>query len=253
MIIDCIIFNGEKECLQIRAEELKPLNVTHVLVESCFTFTGRSNSLKYWDFANLYSYNIKPFLCNNMPNNGNAWDNERTQRDYILTALESLGAQDDDIIIISDADEVPRLEAIKEYNLEMGLTALRMDKFGYYLNCREGVQSWERARIMPFSYLKENSPEEVRNSGFPSEIKNAGWHWSWLGGVDAMINKLNSFSHQEVNNDKLNNRDILEYKFKTGQSLWGDDFWEMVDIDNSFPKYVQDNKEKFKHIIYEKP
>ena len=78
-----------------------------------------------------------------MPNDGNTWHNEIHQRNSILDALIVLKAEDDDIVIISDADEIPRAKAIKDfYNIEMELTALTMDQFSYYLNCLQGIQNW---------------------------------------------------------------------------------------------------------------
>ncbi len=249
MIYDCFLYNGEKECLQIRCEELKELDVTHVLIESSFTFSGKSNALKYWDFANLYSYNVKPFLCNNVPNNGNAWDNEKTQRNYILTALEILGAKDDDIVIISDADEIPSMKAVKSYNSEMGLTALKMYNFWYKFNFLTEVKKWVAPKIMTYEYLKNTTPNEVRNSGFPSEIEYGGWHFSYAGDADYVINKIKSFSHQEFNTEQYINKKEVERKINNGLSLWGESQFQKVEIDESFPKYLLYNQPKFKHLI----
>jgi len=249
MIWDTFLYNGERQCLEIRCEELLPLNVTHVLIESCFTFSGHPNSLKYWDFPNLYSYNIKPFICNNVPNNGNAWDNEICQRNYILNALKSLGAKDDDIVIISDADEVPKMEAVKEYKSDNGLTALFMSNYWYKFNMLTENKKWVAPKITTYGYLKTTTPNEVRNSGFPSAIENGGWHWSYLGDANYIINKIQSFSHQEFNKEQYINKEEIERKIQNGLSLWGESKFEKVEIDDTFPSYLRNNQEKFKHLI----
>jgi hypothetical protein len=65
-----------------------------------------------------------------------------------------------------------------------------------------------------------------------------------------MKEKLNSFSHQECNTPEL--RGKIEEKYKTGQSLWGDDYWEIVPINETFPIYIQQNKEQLRHLIFNK-
>ena len=251
MIYDCFTFFKEFDLLKIRCEELKPLNVNHVLVECTHTFTGKPKPLFFKEnYDEFRGYNIIHGIINNSPNNGNAWDNEKFQRNNIMLGLEN--CNDSDIVIIGDADEIPRAQAIKNYHIGMGQTALVMDKFGYFLNCIEGKQSWKSSRIMPYSYLKDKTPDEVRNSGYDNQIEHAGWHWSYLGGVEAIRNKLDSFSHQECNTPKLNNEEVLKHKLEIGQSLWSNephDLWPFMEIDDSFPEYVQKNKEQFSHLI----
>jgi hypothetical protein len=250
-IFDCFTFFNELNLLKIRCEELKSLDVTHVLVEATSTFTGNKKPLYFLENKDWFSeFKIEYFVTDALPNNGNAWDNEKEQRNYIKIALEILGVQDEDLVIISDVDEIPRCESLQSFIPNDELTALRMDKFGYYLNCMEGKQSWERARVMKWKYLKTRTPEEVRNSGFEHELSNAGWHWSWLGGVESMKTKLDSFSHQECNTQEL--KDSLEEKYNTGQSLWGTDYWNIVPVDETFPKFIQENKESFSQLIFNK-
>src|SRR6478609_5562557 len=154
-IFDCFTFHNELALLKIRCEELKGLEVTHVLVEATRTFTGKDKPLTFFQNRESFSeYNIHHFVSDTLVENGNPWDNETSQRDYILEALLILGAKDEDLVMISDADEIPRKEALEKYVPNDDLTAIIMDKFGYYLNCMECRQGWERARIMKVSHLK---------------------------------------------------------------------------------------------------
>jgi len=218
MIFDIFLYNGEEACLKIRMEELKGLEVTHILVESPFTFTG---NIKHTSYRLKHGKTINP--CNfgfiNMPNNGNPWDNETAQRNYMLDCLKEFNPTDDDIVIISDVDEIPARHAVESYKPEMGLTALVMDNFWYKLNCLTERQTWKLARIMPYSYLKETTPDEVRRSGYPSEISNAGHHFSYLGNADFICNKLESFSHQEFNTAKFKDKAEINRKIEEGISL----------------------------------
>lgn len=248
MIYDCFLFSGEVDLFQIAHAELSTLAVTHVLVQSAKTFTGKSKNyishFQYFGEGNITRY----VEVEDMPNDPDPWVLERFQRNAIMRGL--VDAKDDDLVIIRDADEVPSAAAIKAYNQGNGVSSLVMDKFGYWLNCREGIQSWSRGKIMTYGYLKNTTPDEVRNAGQDSVISNAGWHWSWLGDVNRLAEKFNSFSHQELNNDKWANPEKLKYKIETGQSLWGEDFWQFISIDETFPKYVQDHQHDYlKHLI----
>lgn len=242
MIWDCFTYNGEYDLLKIRCEEFKDLDVTHILVESNYTFTGKWKELTY---KKNEQYNIKHFVLNHVPNNGNAWDNELAQRNYILNALQILGANDNDIVIISDVDEIIKESVIRNYSPISSLTALKMDTYRYYYNCLEGKQNWNMARIMNYSYLKSKTPNEVRNSGFERILDNAGWHFSYMGGYDKIIQKIESFSHTELNNDDFKSK--LLSKYENCQSLFGDDYWEIVPITIFFPKEILNNFDYYKN------
>lgn len=252
MIYDCFLYNGEKECLQIRCEELKPLNVTHVLVDSPYSFTGNKQRIPFFemeDKSDYFEYNIQEWIVDELPIIGNAWQNEINQRNDILKSLIELNAKDDDIIIVSDVDEIPSFKAIKSYKSEMGLTALRMDNFWYKFNCLTERQSWLPARIITFAELKNSTPNAIRNSGYKSVIENAGWHWSYLGDADYIMNKLNSFSHQEYNKEPFNNKEFIETQIATGISLWGNSKFEYISLDGTFPKFLYHNQDKFSKLI----
>jgi beta-1,4-mannosyl-glycoprotein beta-1,4-N-acetylglucosaminyltransferase len=244
MIYDCFTYAGEKEILDIRLNEMRDLDVIHVLVEATHTFTGKPRALRY---VGEMGDRVKYIAVHDMPNNGNPWDNEKHQRNAIMRGLQGVG--DNDIVIISDVDEIPKPSAISQWIPEFGFGAIQMDMYSYFLNCLQGRQSWNIAKIMPYSYLKDRSPESVRHSGFLKTIYEGGWHFTFQGGIDKMLEKFASFSHQEESTQRLANREVLEHKLSIGQSLWGQDIWEFVPIDDKFPNYIRANVEKFKHMI----
>jgi beta-1,4-mannosyl-glycoprotein beta-1,4-N-acetylglucosaminyltransferase len=248
---DCFLYNGEKACRQIRCEELMPLNVDHISVESNYTFTGKKRNLYLSWGLEENKYRLYAVVDSQVPNNGNAWDNESHQRNYILTMLEAIDAQDDDIVIISDADEIPSLKAIQSYKPEMGLTALKMDVFWYKFNCLAEEQTWSHPKIMTYGYLKSTTPQKVRESGYGNVIDNAGHHFSYLGDADFIVNKLESFSHQEYNATEFKDKEEITRKINEGISLWGEGKFRFVPIDETFPKYLYENQEKFKSLIHQ--
>lgn len=256
MIYDAFCYSGEKQLLEIRINELSLCNdwVTHVVVESNKTFSGLDKPLYFEENKTQFSQykNIMHLVVNDMPEDCDTWTREKFQRNKIMLALNFLDPKDDDKIIISDVDEVPRAKQVNKFKTEIEFAALVMDKYSYFLNCFEGKQTWNRARIMSWKYLKDKSPEEVRNSGYDFALLDAGWHWSWMGGVEEMIRKVNSFSHQEYNTPEFKDEKTLASKMETGQCLWNDndwDKWKFVDIDLSYPEYIFKNQDKFKNLI----
>jgi beta-1,4-mannosyl-glycoprotein beta-1,4-N-acetylglucosaminyltransferase len=243
MLFDCFLYNGEKECLDIRIAELAELDVLHLAVQANKTFTNQHKVV-----YDISKGNVVDLVVTDMPDGDDPWARERHQRNSIMRGLSRMNIADSDFVIISDADEIPKAEAIKKYHSGMAVTALVMDKFGYWLNCVEGFQSWKIAKILTYGKLKESSSDLIRNSGQENYIENAGHHFSYLGSKETILNKLASFSHTECNTDEL--RSQIEYKRETGQSLWGNDFWKIVPIDSTFPKYVQDHQhDTLKHLI----
>ena len=84
-------------------------------------------------------------------------------------------------------------------------------------------------------------------------IANAGWHFTYLGGVEKIIQKLEAFSHSEFNlNEFKDERNILKL-IKDGKDLFGRDIeFEIVDEDYKFPKYLKSKEglDKFKDFFY---
>lgn len=252
MIFDCFLYNGEKSLLKIRAEEfllLEPLKkympYRHVAIESRYTFTGIERKFSMTP-EDIERYNIEWFPINDTPYS-DPWKNEQRQRNYIKDALIGLGVQDNDTVIISDVDEIPKTYAIQHYRPDMGLAALQMDVYCYYLNSLASRQDWRHPKIMPWSYLKDKTPEEVRNGGFNLAMVNAGWHMTYMGGIDVMLEKFKSFSHQEESVQKFANADVLRTMRHNRTSIWGKDL-ELAP-DGDLPYYVRTNKEEFKSML----
>jgi beta-1,4-mannosyl-glycoprotein beta-1,4-N-acetylglucosaminyltransferase len=236
MIYDCFTYFNEDKILDIRVNELKDSNIKHILIESPYTFTGEKKELNYINSEKKYD-SVIAFSVEDMPNNGNSWDNEIYQRNYIKKALEFMNVNDDDVIIISDVDEIPKREVVINFYYN-SITSLSMNVYSYWLNYLVCKDCWNHARIMKWSNLKETTPEETRHIGCYENIKNAGWHFTYMGGVDRMIKKVESFSHTEVNTIEYKNKLTNEYNNCIP-----------IKIDSTYPSYIVNNIEKFKQYI----
>ena len=81
-------------------------------------------------------------------------------------------------------------------------------------------------------------------------INNGGWHFSFLKDPQAIKHKIMSYSHQEYNTKEFTNTDLIKEKISKGKDLFNRDIkYEKISINDNFPKYIINNKEKFKDWI----
>jgi beta-1,4-mannosyl-glycoprotein beta-1,4-N-acetylglucosaminyltransferase len=107
-----------------------------------------------------------------------------------------------------------------------------------------------------------SSPQDVRNFGSHRHpvkdlpvIFNGGWHFSYIGGIDMVHNKLINapdlqLERSHVSFDKSVNKGLLE----TGKDPIGyrvNNVWRSTPIDFTFPKYIQDNQKLLAPFIKE--
>lgn len=249
MIFDAFPFFNEFAPLEIRCEELK--DAVHILVESNLTHSGLSKKLYFKENKEAFNkYNIIHKVVD-MPTGWDAWARERFQRNFISKILEEV-AQGDDLVIISDADEIARESALKDVD---EITHLVMDDFYYYLNFVSEFQGWSGAYAGKWRYLKgKNLSEERVKMPRVKMIAHAGWHFGWLGGTEKIKEKLKSFAHQELNTKTNQQQERIEERMGERKIFWhnGDARCVPIEIkEPDLPKYVVENKEKFRHLINE--
>ena len=80
--------------------------------------------------------------------------------------------------------------------------------------------------------------------------KNAGWHFNNVMPPEQISLKLKTFAHTEFSKDKYSSLEVI--KKKIGQRI--DLFerghnYEKVELDETFPKYLIENKLKYKEYI----
>jgi hypothetical protein len=271
-IYDCFTFYNELDLLELRLSELYDKVDHFVIVESNQTFTNRAKSFNLYDHTDRF----KPYLdkviyvqVTDMPSSANPWDNEHFQRNAIVRGLTR--ADDNDIIIISDVDEIPRTQAVDYMRRsDQTLFAMRMPifnfKFNYMKLSPDRYNIWGMAaRCRVLKEITANSLRDMRFGFFSSEyqfanngcevVEHAGWHFSFLGDREYLIDKAQSFSHQEINTPEFLAQIDVE-KSIANRMHWGnfgDDRYEIVDLDNYFPKYLCDNQNKYQQYILNNP
>ncbi len=249
MIFDCFIFSDELDLLELRLCELDRIVDFFVIVEATMTFSGKPKPLTFADNAHLFEEwrgKIIHVVVNDMPNHPNPWVREGYQRDAIIRGLR--GAHDVDSVMISDVDEIPSVSAICKWTAPMGPHAFKQIFSYYWLNCVGST--WAGSRILSFGQLRTfPGPNAVRSARLP-HLPDGGWHFSYIGGRERMVKKIEAYSHQELNQDKFKENKYLSIVMGIGMDLFGRpgmDF-KFCPIDDRFPEALQRQPERFAHL-----
>ena len=255
---DCFMFFNELDLLEIRFNILSETVDKFVLVEASRTFSNKEKPFYFEQNKKRYERFLEKIIhikIDKYPEIKDAWEMETYQRNLI--AIGILQCSPDDVIIISDLDEIPNPEIITSYKKTgNGIYSLKQLHFDYYFNYQRCGKNnyWFPAKIARYNNIIANNltPQDVRKLKDSKSIKNAGWHFSFLGGMENIKLKVQSFSHQEYNNEKYLN-DQIEYKTRMGLDLFDRKNIRLIPIKISqkrHPQYIFDNQEKYSHLIY---
>ena len=269
-IYDCFIFNNEIDLLNIRLNILNQYVDYFVIIESKETHSGIKKKLtfdvkKFPKFSNKIIYGV----IEKFPNNFSAWEKENFQRNYISKFLSKADA--DDFILISDLDEIPNLENINFKNLNEKIIIFQQRLFFYKLNFGELIPSWHGSRCVRKKNLK--NPQWLRNLKTHKKykffrldkicfstkyehnfkvIENGGWHFTWMGDIKFIKDKLKSFAHTELNRLEVNNDEFLSYCIKNMKPIEQKQKLKLqkLSLNKDFlPEYILKNLEKYKHML----
>lgn len=210
-IVDGFTFYNEIDMLKLRLEEMNDVIDYFILVESKYTFTGNPKPLFYEINKKIFEkFNDKiiHIIVDDMPNTNNAWDNEIHQRNCIQRGVSQLSLSNDDLIIISDVDEIVNPEILKQIKHGLipinDIMSLRMDFYYYNFN-NKFDHTWVSAKIAKYSLFSQLTPNNIRRHEGNGFIDNSGWHLSYFGNVDFIKNKVENISHQEKNTAEIKN------------------------------------------------
>jgi hypothetical protein len=250
MIYDCFIFYNELEVLELRLNELDKYVDKFVLVESRKTFTMKNKPLHYeLNKSRFERFNHKIIHKVIDFYSGGAWGNEFNQRNSIKESLS--GCNPEDIILLSDVDEIPNLRDFDFRLLEDGETVgFNMQYYYYFLNCKMSLQQYI-IKGMTYGKLGSRDMQTMRGLEPTHFHSDLGWHFSYMGDVEKIKLKLNSFAHQDMNLPQYNNTEKLSESISHGKDLFDRSYgFEIVQVVNeTHPEYLVNNKDKFKHLL----
>ena len=291
-IFDCFMFYDEDVVLDIRLNSLRNFVDYFVIVESKFYHNGKKRDLKfdinrYSEFKNKIIYIVQEEELQNLEKINknedegmissklisNAHKRENFQRNLIINGLDK--ANEDDLIIISDVDEIPNLKDLNIAIVENKIVIFEQNIFYYKLNRYLEGFVWYGSKACKKKNLK--SPQWLRNiknkkfnfwrlDTFFSEkkyinkiyIKNGGWHFSNLKKPIDIEVKLKSYLHHrdfEVENIDLKEISRLMKNNETIYDMFADKkekkFSEKkkklaLYPKKNLPSYILENENKFK-------
>lgn len=219
-IFDCFPFNNEYDILERRLSELYDTVDRFIIVEATKTHGNKPKDLNFnnnlWRFEK-YLNKITCIVVEDYPAL-DSWSIERHQRDCIMRGLSD--CQNNDIIMISDCDEIPTPEAIRKFQPEKQIMSFEMDLY-YYNMATKAVDKWREAKILTYGKLKELSPCGARYYNQAEIIPSGGKHLSYFGDVDKIIKKIEDTAHQEYNRNEFKDRERIKRAIQDGTDLFG--------------------------------
>ena len=263
--IDCITFFDNNFIFDFRYNVMKNYVDKFVICESLYDHRNNKKGVnfdpekKYINDPQILHIVVeKPF-----PKNTNAWQNQAIQRDYIIKKLNF--AEDNDFIFFSDPDEILNPEVLKNFDLKKKYGIFLQRFFNYKFNIFNPYESpWEGTKVCKKKNLKsiDFMREKVRKKNlkykfyrFDKEkniqiFENAGWHFNNVMSPEKISKKLKTFAHNEFSSEEFSSVETIRNKINAKVDLFNrNEKYEVVRIDESFPKYLLDNLLKFKDYI----
>ena len=288
-IFDCFQYFDEDMMLDLRLHVLNKYVDKFVIVENLFMHSGKKkkqnfNIQNFKKFENKIKYILVNELPENLVNLDNLTGSKRTnslidntlkiehnQRNKITDGLNE--ANSDDLILISDVDEIPKLENIRE-KIKNKIICFNQKMFCYKFNLCFDKLDW----IGTKATLKKNllSPQwlrDVKHRKYPSWridvlfnkmkynniqfIEDGGWHFTNFRTPKELELKLNNFGHHAEfieSGLKLNdlekmieeNRAVYNYGADMRKNKWSGEMKLIKSDQNYLPEYIKINNSKYK-------
>lgn len=266
MIYDaCPLFN-ELDLLELRITELAPVVDYFIVAEANRTHKGDPKPLHFLEQHERFApwlHKIRYIPVLDMPQGeGLAAIRRREmyQRNAILRGLWN--AQDDDVILISDCDEIPRATHLP-HALPDGIILTYLQRLYYYnFNTHAPARPWPGTRACRVADARCLSPHIVRNGmGQPDAhypqyavIQDAGWHFSYFGGVERIREKQTQFLHQELVTAENTSEAAIQARVAAGQDIWGRTEEQSFIIGDAFdlPACVTSDVDRWRHLFKDK-
>ena len=293
-IYDCFMYHNEDTILDLRLNILNQFVDFFVIVESRYNHKGEKKKLnfninKFSNFKNKIRY----LILNELPKNIeiindkdgegelsrkyilNGYKRDHFQRNHIIKGIED--GKPEDIILISDIDEIPDLKKVNFESLNNKLILFNQKMCYYKFNLYQKNFNWFGSRACKKKNLL--SPQWLRDIKakaysfwrldvlFSNKkymdiflVKDGGWHFSYLNTPQLIDEKLRSYTHhREYELNSLTNSEI-ENRIKNRESIYNlnldqtkNQFSEGAKLDvlepHELPEYIQENYKEFENWL----
>ena len=277
MVIDCIPFFNELDILKLRLHILDPLVDRFVIEEATHTFSGLPKDLCFEKNREMFEEflpKITYLVVDNSPKEISTHERDKFQKNALAKALTD--ASDEDVLILSDVDEIPNpavlQELVKRFDPDK-IYHLAQRNFYCYLNMEEisgnllsitgefpGVERrmWLGTKVFAKKNipergiidLREISPEDPRSV----RVADGGWHFGYMGSchetdVSRRVGtKVVAAAHQEYNTEDV----LAEVKDRLilGEDIFGRNaVFQWAVVDESYPQYLLEHKSEYDYLI----
>lgn len=296
-VYDAFLFFNELDLLELRFNVLDGCVDYFVIVESAITFQGEDKEFVFEKHRSRFAkfekkiiyFKVEKYAINfanlpyiDDPRNSDEeilneiyrfiddcphfdkarefwWGNDFFQRECIWRALAVANPGPDDLILISDVDEIPNPETIIKIKgdvLPKTLLCLRQHEFCYYLNYYHN-SDWLGTCCFLYASFVNVSLNSIRFSAkrdeglSPQIVNNGGWHFTSVGSVAAIKKKITSWSHREFNTAATLSG--VEYNVRHGYDIFrrpGFGRLDCLPIERGMlPSFLVDNMDMFGHLI----
>ena len=290
-IYDCFMYFDEEVVLDVRLNTLNEFVDYFVIVESIFTHKGDRRELKFnlkkferfKDKIIYLIYEKEPKEIEKVLDEDikiekdrkyilNAAYRENGQRNYIQKGLT--GAEENDLILISDVDEIPNLSKLNFNKIKEKIILFKQDMFYYKFNLHlpnliwTGTKGCKKKNLINPQWLRNIKDRKYyffRIDTFFSKVKyisiniinDGGWHFSNIKTPKEIEHKLRSYLHHrefderplsvgEIDKIIKNKQAIYDLKVdKTVNKIGSGSMLEKFEI-NKLPNYIQINQNNLK-------
>ena len=253
-IFDCFMYFDEEIVLETRLEYLNEYVDYFVIVESKFTHKGDERSLKfninnYSKFKHKIIYKVHQEFPNKIEKVLDDDDENTRTRKYIMNALYRENAQrnyinegiknaeEEDIILISDVDEIPNLSNINIKEIKEKIILFKQNMFYYKFNLQLPKTDWIGTKGCKKKHLK--NPQWLRNikdrkyslfriDTFFSQnkyidvkiINEGGWHFTNIKNAEEIEHKMKSYLHHREFDLEPINIDAIKKIMQNKQAIY---------------------------------
>ncbi len=232
---DCFTFFNELDLLEFRLKFLDEYVDYFVIAESNLTYNGKpkpynfppeKDRYKKWEHKIIYlpvKQSTEGLVFENdkqyNPESA-AWKLENEQRNALIRVADRM--DDNDIVMVSDLDEIPDPSVLQKIKAPAEPIAFSLLFHYYFLNCQNRGKSrwWKGCIACTAKKFKEITPQGLRNGRdvFQS-VSAGGWHFSFLGGVEKIKYKIQSYAHTEYNKDEYVDEKHIEESIRKGADI----------------------------------
>ena len=288
-IFDCTTYFDEEMLMDVRFNILDEFVHKFIVVESMYSHSGEKKNLNFNinsfpkfkdkieylvieeepnDLANVEEIKLNPYLkrLNSI---------KRIEQSYNFMENGITEAVDEDLILISDNDEIPNLNSNLFKKNKSNFILFKQYFFYYKFNYLYDRMLWfgtkgcKKKKFKKFSNLRN-----LKNKKYPfwrldtlfsdikqidiSVISDGGWHFTNLKSPDDLFLKLKNFGHHDEFdesgisiqdlNDKINNGEVFYDHFadKAAKDKWKSEYKLKKIKDELLPKYIIQNKKLYK-------